>query len=274
MKCDLINRESLISKYLLNELSEDENLKFEEHYFKCEECFDELKAAEEALNLMRDEGSTLFHKTRKVKKESAKSFLDKIFSGFVSPARAGIAFAAIVLIFVLFYVFYNPNSSSNTESILADDDKDSVKQFVEQEPLQPKDEIDPKQKESELLASLTGPAFDANPYYEEWINESVRSGNILVDKVILPKNSKKYLNQSVLFKWLMTENILVNLVIMNNDDDIIFTSKVSADNFPEYSFSVNQSDIGNSGLYYWRIEDDNEVLYLGKFYFIKKQESQ
>ncbi len=271
MKCDLINRESLISRYLMNELSEDENLKFEEHYFKCEECFNELKAAEETLNLIKDEGSTLFQKTRKVKKESAKSFIDKILSGFVNPARMGIAFAAIVLIFALFYVFYNSSSSNNTESILADNGKDSVKQMVEQKALQPENEKIQQQKESELLASLTGPSFDANPYYEEWINDNVRSGNILVDKVILPKNSEKYLNQPVLFKWLMKENIPVNLVIMNNDDDIIFTSKVLSDNFPEYSFSVNQNEFKKSGLYYWRLEDEIEVLYLGKFYFIKKK---
>lgn len=271
MKCNLENREDLLSKYLMNELSEDESLKFEEHYFKCDDCFKELRAAEDALNLIKNEGSALLQKTSKVEKVSAKGFLDKIFSGFVTPVRAGIAFAAIVLIFVLFYVFYNPNSSSDTESILADDGKDSVKQFVEQEPLQPKEEIDPEHKESELLASLTGPSFDANPYYEEWINDNVRSGNILVDKVILPKNGEKYLNQPVLFKWLMTENIPVNLVIMNNDDDIIFTSKVSPDNFPQYSVTVNQNEFKKSGLYYWRIEDDNEVLYLGKFYFIRGQ---
>ena len=271
MKCNLENREDLISKYLMNELSEDENLKFEEHYFKCDDCFKELRAAEDALNLIKNEGSALLQKTSAVEKESAKSITDKIFTGFVNPARAGIAFAAIVLIFVLVFVFYNPNSSSNTESILADDGKDSVKQFVEQEPLQPKDEIDPEQKESELLASLTGPAFYTNPYYEEWINESVRSGNILVNTVILPKNSEKYLKQPVLFKWLMNENIPVNLVIMNNDDDIIFTSKFSPDNFPEYSFSVNQNEFKKSGLYYWRIEDEIEVLYLGKFYFVRGQ---
>lgn len=69
MKCDLINRESLISKYLMNELSEDENLKFEEHYFKCEECFNELKAAEETLNLIKDEGSTLFQKHARLKRK-------------------------------------------------------------------------------------------------------------------------------------------------------------------------------------------------------------
>jgi len=183
----------------------------------------------------------------------------------------GIAFAAIVLIFALFYVFYNSSSSNNTESILADNGKDSVKQMVEQKALQPENEKIQQQKESELLASLTGPSFDANPYYEEWINDNVRSGNILVDKVILPKNSEKYLNQPVLFKWLMKENIPVNLVIMNNDDDIIFTSKVLSDNFPEYSFSVNQNEFKKSGLYYWRLEDEIEVLYLGKFYFIKKK---
>lgn len=271
MKCDLINRESVISRYLLNELSEDESLKFEEHYFKCDDCFKELRAAEDALNFIKNEGDALLQKTSKVEKVSAKSFIDNIFSGFVSPAQVGIAFSTVVLIFVLFFVVYNLNINNNTEAILADDSKDSVKQFVEQEPLQPKDEISPKQKESELLASLTGPTFDPNPYYEEWINENVRSGNILIDKVILPKSNDKYLNQPVIFKWLMNEKVPVNLVIMNNDDNIIFTSKISADNFPEYSFSVSQNDIGKSGLYYWRIEDEIEVLYLGKFYLIRSQ---
>jgi len=270
MKCDLINRESIINRYLLNELSEDENLKFEEHYFKCEDCFKELRAAEDALILIKDEGSTLFQKTRKVKKESAKSFIDKILSGFVNPARMGIAFATIAVVFVLLYVFYNL-SSNKTEPIMADDGRDSVKQMVEQKPLQPENEKIQQEKESELLANLTGPEFNPSPYYEEWINETVRSGNILIEKVISPKNNDKYSNQSVLFKWLMRENIPVNLVIMNNDDDIIFSTKVAADNFPEYSISVKESDLKNSGLYYWRIEDEIEVLYLGKFYFLKKQ---
>jgi len=270
MKCDLVNRESIISRYLLKELSEDENLKFEEHYFKCEDCFKELRAAEDALILIKDEGSTLFQKTRKVKKESAKSFIDKILSGFVNPARMGIAFATIAVVFVLLYVFYNL-SSNKTEPIIADDGRDSVKQMVEQKPLQPENEKIQQQKESELLASLTGPAFEQNPYYEEWINETVRSGNILIDKVISPKNNDKYSNQSVLFKWRMTENIPVNLVIMNNDDDVVFSTKVSAENFPEYSISVMANDLKKSGLYYWRIEDEIEVLYLGKFYFIKRQ---
>ena len=69
----------------------------------------------------------------------------------------------------------------------------------------------------------------------------------------------------------MTENLPVNLVIMNNDEDVIFSTRVSSDNFPEYSLSASQNDFKKSGLYYWRIEDEIEVLYLGKFYFIKKK---
>jgi hypothetical protein len=270
MKCDLINRESIISRYLLNELSEDENLKFEEHYFKCEECFNELKAAEEALDLIKKEGSTLWNEESKPQKESAKSFIDKILSGFVNPARLGIAFASIAVIFVMFYLFYNLNSNK-TEPIIADDGRDSLKQMVEKKPLQREEETVPKQNDSELLASLTGPTFEPNPYYEEWINENVRSGNILIDKVLLPKNNDKISDQAALFKWLMKENIPVNLVIMNNDDDVVFSTKVSAENFPEYSMSVKASDFKKSGLYYWRIEDEIEVLYLGKFYILKKQ---
>jgi len=262
MKCDLKNRESIIRGYLLNELSEDENLKFEEHYFKCEECFNELRAAEDALTLIRNEGAALFQKTRKVKKESAKSFINKVLPGFVNPVRIGIAFATMAVVFFLLYVFYNL-SSKKIEPIISDNGRDSVKQLVEQKQLQP-------EGESDLLANLTGPEFKLNPYYEEWMNETVRSGNVLIDKVISPKNNDKYSNQSVLFKWRMTEKIPVNLVIMNNEDDVVFSTKVSEENFPEYSISVSQKVFEKSGLYYWRIEDEIEVLYLGKFYFVKR----
>ncbi|MBN2198304.1 MAG: zf-HC2 domain-containing protein, partial [Candidatus Aminicenantes bacterium] len=39
----------LIDDYLLNRLGEDEKNRFEEHFFNCRFCFEELKAREEVV---------------------------------------------------------------------------------------------------------------------------------------------------------------------------------------------------------------------------------
>jgi hypothetical protein len=263
MKCDLENREDLISKYLMNELSDEECLHFEEHYFTCEVCFNELKAAEHALNLVAKEGENAFV----VKKQNKTKRIFSFIPQFSTTVKYGIAFAVLALLFILYFALKIETTQPPDEKQIITETKTETEQRVDSLKTQPEKPVEP---DKNLLAELSGPEFNPSPYYEEWINENVRSGNILIDKVIAPKNNDKYSDQSVLFKWRMTENLPVNLVIMNNDEDVIFSTTVSSDSFPEYSLSASQNDFEKSGLYYWRIEDEIEVLYLGKFYFIKK----
>jgi hypothetical protein len=262
MKCNLENREELISKYLMNELSDEESLKFEGHYFACKNCFDELKILEQSLNLVEKEGNAAFE----VKEQKSKGNIFSFLPALSKSAKIGFAFASLILFFVLFSVLNNKSDKVTDDQKTISHEKQNTDKKIDSS----KTELEkPVKKEGNLIAELSGPTFEPSPYYEEWINENVRSGNVLIDKIIQPKNVDKYLNKPVLFKWLMTENVPVNLVIMNNDDDVIFSTKVSADNFPEYSFSLSQNQFKKSGIYYWRIEDEIEVLYLGKFYFIK-----
>lgn len=262
MKCNLENREDLISKYLMNELSDEESLHFEEHYFTCKDCFEELKALEQSVVMVSKEGKTAFDPKTQLSKRNIFSLIPT----FSTPLKIGFAFASLILLFVLYSALFNtPNKPKDDQQIISQE-KENIENKIDSSKTK---SDNPISKEENLIAELSGPSFDTSPYYEEWINENVRSGNILIEKVISPRNNDKYLNQSILFKWRMTENVPVNLVIMNNDDDIVFSEKVSADNFPEYLFSLSQTKFEKSGLYYWRIEDEVEVLYLGKFYFIK-----
>ena len=248
----------------MNELSDEESLKFEEHYFGCEGCFNELKAAEQSLNFVAKEGGIAFEVIKQKKTKSIFSFIP----AFPTTAKFGFALSVLALLFILYFALKTDKTQPPDEKQIITETKTEPEQKVDSPKTQSEKPVEPNKN---LIAELSGPEFNPSPYYEEWINENVRSGNVLIEKVFLPKNNDKYSNQSVLFKWRMRENIPVNLVIMNNDDDIIFSTKVAADNFPEYSISVKESDLKNSGLYYWRIEDEIEVLYLGKFYFIKKQ---
>ena len=43
MDCALVENENLVERYLLGELSGEERVAFEEHFFECEKCFEELE---------------------------------------------------------------------------------------------------------------------------------------------------------------------------------------------------------------------------------------
>jgi len=46
MPCDQIAAEGLAERYLLGQLSEQDQAAFERHYFDCERCFGELQTLE------------------------------------------------------------------------------------------------------------------------------------------------------------------------------------------------------------------------------------
>jgi len=60
MECKINNRTELIEKYLSGELSEQEKESFEEHYFECDECFQELVFQQETIDLIKTEGEIIF----------------------------------------------------------------------------------------------------------------------------------------------------------------------------------------------------------------------
>ncbi len=261
MKCNLENREVLISKYLLNELSDEESLKFEEHYFKCEDCFKELKAAEDALNIIAEEGSTAFEKIKTQSAESNFSFIPS----FSFPVKIGFAFAGFALLFALYVIFKNNSTDSfNTPKIITQTQDDENLKIDSSKTLEEK----PFEKNENLIAELSGPAFNPNAYYEEWINENVRSGNNLIERVIAPKNGIKTYDD-LTFKWVMKENAKIQLSILDNLEEKIYSVNISKEDFPEITQTVSADNFKKSGLYYWRIEDENEVLFVGKFYFVK-----
>lgn len=262
MKCNLENREDLISKYLMNELSDEESLHFEEHYFTCEVCFSELKTAEQALSLVAKEGRTAFE----VKKQNSKNIFSFI-PAFSTTAKIGFSFAVFILLFVLYSVFNNKSDEIKNEQKIFSQEKENSEQKIDSLKKEPEKQI--KQEEN-LIAELSGPDFELNLYYEEWINENIRSGNNIIEKVIAPKNDKKFYDD-ITFKWIMKEQVPVLLSVLKNSEEKIFLTEVDNGESTEVSKSVSKNIFKKSGLYYWRIENENEVLYVGKFYFFKRQ---
>lgn len=262
MKCNLENRESLISKYLLNELSDDERLIFEEHYFGCEQCFKELKTAEEALGFIKLEGKSLKEPQLK------KNILDKIFGSSSNSLKWAVGFASVIIILIIGYSIFKTTPVNKTEEIIMGAEKDSLQNITE-EKIKSEDSDNIIKEPQNLIAELSGPSFKSNPYYEEWINENVRSLNNIVEKVLSPEVSDTIISSSVFFNFVLKENIPVRLIVLDNSENEVKSIQLNQSENLEYKFKLSTSSL-KSGLYYWKIEDEREVLYVGKFYFARK----
>lgn len=262
MKCNLENRESLISKYLLNELSDDERLIFEEHYFGCEQCFKELKTAEEALGFIKLEGKSLKETQPK------KNILDKIFGSSSNSLKWAVGFASVIILLIIGYSIFKTTPVNKTEEIIIGAEKDSLQNIAE-EKIKSEDSNNIIKEPQNLIAELSGPSFKSNLYYEEWINENVRSSNNIVEKVLSPAVGDTITKASILFNFILKENIPVRLIVLDNLENEVKSIQLNQTESLKYQFRMNASDL-KSGLYYWKMEDEREVLFIGKFYLVKK----
>lgn len=109
MKCDKRDREQAIDDYLSGSLSAKETEAFEEHFFNCDECFQDLKLREEIVDIIKEEGEIVFakylRKHRFKDTSNLRSLVQKlpVFSHRRQSQRiyaslAAVAVAALVLI--------------------------------------------------------------------------------------------------------------------------------------------------------------------------------
>lgn len=271
MKCKLKNREDLISRYLMSTLAEEESLSFEEHYFQCEECFQELKASEKVVDYIKLEGDKSSDKKLVRNSFPTENLLKKLLPGLSAPVRWGFAFGSLAAVFIVFYLILNyPKINDSSEPRIVED-KIIIQDSLDKNLPQPEEVIkQPKETNNELIASLAGPAYDPNEYYEMLIVENVRSGNNIIEKVISPEIGVRITRGRINVNFKINENIPLELKVINNSEELIYSSVIDQNTFPEINITISQRTIKTSGLYYWRIEDENEVYYVGKFYFIKE----
>lgn len=240
MKCSLKNRDELIAGYLAGELPEDVLNRFEEHYFQCDACFKELRIAEDAINLAGQERS---YTTSNGAPAGEKTFFMSIWE--ISAA------AAVVIILVLVIFSLNDIETSTDNNILGT-------AAYQEKIVMPQDQQNNENAKVKEFAKLTSPAYEPSPYLEEWITKNVRS-------VSSPRPGDKFYNEDIDFKWEITGNENVSIEIIDNHEEEIFSG--SSGN--KSSITIRSTTFPQSGLYYWRIENEDEVLYVGKFYFIK-----
>lgn len=197
MDCNIRNRNHLITDYLTGELSEKEMAAFEEHYFGCRDCFQELRLAEDAVNLIGKEGPEVLaipdSWRSKILKTLAKPFTGK---PQVRPRWrfAAVAIAALALLIIIALPL----------GILKSPDK------------------------APSLAS-----FLPSPNLDGLVGQTYQSGYIISN--ILPANDAT-IEEGDLFKWQIEENgveykALLHLRILDNKDEELFRFTVAGGQF-------------------------------------------
>jgi hypothetical protein len=96
--------------------------------------------------------------------------------------------------------------------------------------------------------------FSINPNLEYMVNSKSRSFVISVQS---PANNS-LLSEEISFAWSEFTHEAINLIILNNRNEIVYSNSVS-DNQIKFKGKLTP------GLYYWKLENRNELFHVGKF---------
>lgn len=260
-----------------NVKSSIEKLEIESHLNKCKTCKEvvrQLKALNEEWEnyeekiLLSSPGKTGLKKLKTKLLDSLAS-IKKLFQTVLNTQwiQVSLATATVaVIIFFMVKVFQTPVDETKPfqENIFVEE-KDSLKsedqvkladeqkksgEIKKQESIIEKKTPDNWEKIKQAFAEN----FKPTPYLEEMLAYESRS---YANNIISPKIGEKCAG-AILFQWEKIEEKPIYLKILNNKGTELF-SLIPENN--QYRFSKKLTP----GLYYWKLESENDVLYVGKF---------
>ena len=240
MGCSLNNRIEKIDKYLRGELTEKEMEAFEIHFLECDECFEELQTTKHLMDYMQAEETEVINGLNKVKNAKQFSFIEKyskILDSLILPHPVlGYGLAVVLCGLIIFRIFIYDNETSQTVN-LSD-------QIVQQEGLQ-----------------RFAQNFIESPDLEKFINQNYRSASGVVIK---SPAKDEITNNKITFRWEKKTDKAVTLKILDNVGRSVIEATPDSDSFV---LNINEKNL-NPGLYYWKLETEDDLLHLGRF-FIK-----
>jgi hypothetical protein len=184
-------------------------------------------------------------------------------SWYFSKIAAVFAVFALLLS-VYFFVIKNPSFFGRYTSESIDDnpqeevsqsettDAAGIKSSKEERTIRRQANGSQRQK---MTAQLLALRYQVNPNLENMIGSRLRSG---LFEALTPKNNS-VLTIPIQFSWKNEFLTPHTLKIVNNMNDLLFQYPVKGNSF-EFREKLHP------GLYYWKIENQNELLYVGKFF--------
>ncbi len=246
---EYIEKNKILTKYLLHQLSKEETDKFEEHLLFCSECRENIQKTNKVFDNLYSASSEI--DINEIKKSydisNKKTYFNLKF-------LYKIAASVIILISIgaCLYLLFNKNQgkiyNQVSEIIPVDTSKSHESDTIEHD-------IKPVHKQ--IIASLEYDSllFKESLFFEKIIKDIMRGSNIQIDSPEMGQEFKY--NSEIIFKWGGTSGEIF-LTVFNNNDQLVFEHKAKSPYvFPE---KLEQ------GLYYWQLENEEYSLCTGKFF--------
>lgn len=232
MSCDLKNPNQKMDDFLLGKLSREEAKSFEVHTFGCPECLEELRLREQMVHLIKEEREALIADYAQQKSSKQKSSILTSIKTFIPNLQKGWVYAGAAVAILLLIFLTSP--------ILFEKD----------------------------ISEINRANFEESPWFESLLKNQVRSSGISAS-ILSPAIGKNFKND-IVFRWNIQKNGKeflgpFDLKIMNNKEAIIHSAEITG----------NQYELKEGfepGLYYWVLEENSEMIFLGKF-FVKKPDN-
>ncbi len=116
--------------------------------------------------------------------------------------------------------------------------------------------IDPGQDPDVPPAEVFAQNFERNPFYDSLVGQTLRTGVNGVENVSPGIDEEK--SVPVTFEWTGMEETDLFLQLLNNRAELIHNETVTGSSFT-YDGSLDP------GLYYWRLESEDELVHVGRF---------
>lgn len=111
--------ENLIDDYLLNRIDDKQKESFEEHYFNCSRCYEQMEAKSEMIAVIKAKGEEIFQ-TVYAPEKIRRNWLEPVLA-FLTPRQWAMAAVSAALILVV-AVGIIPNLKKGTPEFFVNDD--------------------------------------------------------------------------------------------------------------------------------------------------------
>jgi len=237
--------------YLRQELSPEDEAAFEEHLLHCEECREDLNELEAVIESVERYHSNRFQNVA----EESSSFRRSLISGKVFLRIAATILVVAGLAGITDLLIRGDRFSKHSPVAAERDAKKTYDTALVPET----NEIAASHAVKDI-PQLDSPGpndgnFTPDSFFESIINNNLRANDF---SIVRPSNDT--LTAVPVFEWNYREKELLVLVVYNNREQEIFKNPVANKTKPLLK--------PDPGLYYWQLQDEDEVLATGRFIYL------
>lgn len=256
-----IVQHEIIEKYLLQQLTDAEESKFEEHLLYCQVCRDELEKMKKTLAA----GKAGLFDPDSIAAKKKKQFE-------IRPYRTILKYAAvaIVLIGLSSIILYHiskerPDGTISAKNHIADSIHSDSSALIKDKKTKEKiadgqNHKREKKGKHTIKEEMYAEAYIPSPFFEEMVKVHYRANTI---EIISPSlNDSVTTGAEILFYWKSEQYDSLNLIVFSNREQIVIEKKIGN----KYIYTKTS----HPGLYYWQLEDSEEALYVSKFFILPK----